>query len=148
MKLKWEYDFKEVIDFCEKIGDPHTSETYLMTATQEIAKLLHKNLLEYTPVKTGNLRKMWSAGDNLLFTVEKLKTCYKVTLVNAARTGGKRGYKYGNSVENGHPSPNGGWVMGKFFVKKSIVELGNSKELQAIILKELREWFRRCSRGK
>ena len=147
MKLKWEFDFNEVVDFCEKIGDPHTTETYLMTATQEIAKRLHQNLLKYTPVKTGNLRKMWSAGDNLLFTVDKVDDGYEVTLVNGARNGGKDGYMYGNAVENGHLSQ-GGWVMGRFFVKKSIVELGNSKGLQTIILKELQQWFRRCSSGK
>lgn len=144
--MKAEWDFSEIVDFAERLGNYETLETYLMTATQNIARVLHQNLLKYTPVDTGNLRKMWSAGDNLLFTVDKVAGGFEVTLVNKARTA--YGYMYGVVVENGHSTPGGGWVMGRFFVKKSILEIEYSGKLEKIILTELQKWFRWCASGK
>lgn len=142
--MKLEFDFSELYDFADKLNDYHTFETYIMTATKEVAKVLHKALLNTTPVDTGNLRKMWSAGDNLAFIVEKKNNGYVVTFTNDAKN--PVGYKYGKAVNYGHKSPNGGWVQGRFFVENSVIE--TEEVAEKLIQKELRKWLEWCVNGK
>lgn len=137
MRLEW--DFSELYKFADNLKESYNRETMLMTATQNVARLLHKNLLNLTPVDTGNLRKMWSAGDNLNFTVEKVGEGYEVTFINTAQR--DTGFMYGVVVNDGHKSPSGSWVMGKFFIEKSIIQLSESKQLENIIYKELEKWW-------
>lgn len=140
MKLEW--DFSELTNFADRLKNTYSLKTHLMTATQEIAKVLHSYLLSQTPVDTGNLRKMWSAGDNLLFTVKTVPNGYEVTLVNAARNGSKDGFMYGLAVNDGHRTPGGGgFVAGRFFVERSILQTTNSSELNRIIIQELQKWW-------
>ena len=149
MEIK--YDFSELERFVDKLGDFENFETSMMTATKEIAKVLHKYLLQLTPVDTGNLRKMWSAGDNLLFTVTQEKGGYTVTFINRAvnkRSLSDRypnGYMYGVAVNNGHRSRSGSWVKGKFFVDKSVVL--TETQLEKIVRKELEKWWRESLNG-
>lgn len=142
--MKLEFDFSELIEFGEKLNDYHTFETYIMTATKEVAKVLHQCLLTKTPVKTGNLRKMWSAGDNLAFIVEREGNGYMVTFTNDAQNA--TGYKYGRAVNYGHKTSNGGWVQGRFFVENSVME--TEEVLEKLIQKELRKWLEWCVNGK
>ena len=142
MKCKW--DFSEFYEFAEKLENDNTIETAYMTATRNIAKALHGYLLQLTPVDTGNLRKMWSAGDNLMFYVDRVEGGFQVTLVNAAQRAD--GYKYGWVVNYGHTTPNGGWVMGRFFVENSVAAV--EEKSKEIIMKELRKWFKGCIHGK
>jgi len=137
--MRVKYDFGELNNFLKGVRDFEERETVIMTATQNIARVLHQHLLEQTPVKTGNLRKMWSAGDNLRFTVERVKGGYQVTLVNSATADSADGYKYGVVVNDGHKSPNGGWVVGRFFVENSI-DLTVPK-VEQIVMKELQKWW-------
>jgi hypothetical protein len=146
-------DFSDLTNFANRLADTHTLDTHLMTATKAIAQVLHKHLLRNTPVLTGNLRKMWSAGDNLLFTVDQVDGGFQVTLVNKARSGNdaitgdeSTGFMYGVAVNDGHSTPTGGWVMGRFFVEKSIVQ--SELKAEKIIEKELDKWFRWCKNGK
>ena len=143
MKLSW--DLKEIVDFGKRLGDSYELETALMTATKEIAKVLHNTILINTPVDTGNLRKMWSAGDNLAFTIENVNNGYQVTLINTAQN--EHGFKYGVAVNDGHKSRNGGWVMGRFFVERSVLVTANSARIQGIVRSELSKWFTRCVNG-
>ena len=143
MKLK--YDFDELIQFGKRLSSSYELETALMTATREIAKVLHDHILRNTPIDTGNLRKMWSAGNNLTFNVEKVNDGYQVTLINTARN--PDGFKYGVAVNDGHKTRNGGWVMGRFFVEKSVLVTENSSQIERIIYKELEKWFRWCVDG-
>lgn len=136
--MRVSFDFSELNRFITNVTNPYHLETTLMTATQNIARVLHQHLLEQTPIDTGNLRKMWSAGDNLMFTVEKTVNGFEVTLVNTAQN--QKGEKYGVWVNDGHRTPNGtGWVMGRFFVENSI-DLTYPK-LEQIIMKELEKWW-------
>lgn len=136
--MRVSFDFSELNRFITNVTNPYNLETTLMTATQNIARVLHQHLLEQTPIDTGNLRKMWSAGDNLMFTVEKTVNGFEVTLVNTAQN--QKGEKYGVWVNDGHRTPNGtGWVMGRFFVENSI-DLTYPK-LEQIIMKELEKWW-------
>lgn len=153
--MKVQFDFSELDKFAENLKDYHRFETTLMTATQNIARVLHKYLLQQTPVDTGNLRKMWSAGGNLSFTVERVERGYEVVLINEA--------EYATAVNDGHYSYNqfnkggkpyvvknrtvpykqGGkaktFVFGRFFVEDSI-DLTYPK-VEELIMKELRKWW-------
>lgn len=138
MKLEW--DFRELTEFANRLNDIHTLDTALMTATKKIAQVLHQYLLIQTPVKTGNLRKMWSAGDNLRFTVEKVNGGFQVTFINLAQT--DKGFRYGLAVNDGHRTPSGeGWVMGRFFVERSVLQTANSTQIEHIIMNELQKWW-------
>ena len=119
-------------------------ETAIMSATQEIAKELHKALLRNTPVVTGNLRKMWSAEDNLIFNVERVGNGFEVTLVNNAQD--DKGFKYGRAVNYGHKTPSGGFVAGRFFVEAS--EAQTEPRCHDIIQKNLRKYFWRWLSGR
>lgn len=136
--MKFEWDFKELVQFANNLKDGYSFDTTMMTATQNIAKVLHQYLLAQTPVDTGNLRKMWSAGDNLQFTVEPVNGGYQITLINLAQN--DKGFRYGLAVNDGHKSPYGsGWVMGRFFVEKSILQ--TESQVEQIIMKELQKWW-------
>ena len=150
--MKLNCDFSEVIDFAQRLSNTHDLDTHLMNATKTIAKVLHQRLLENTPIKTGNLRKMWSAGDNLLFTVNKVDNRYEVVLINKARSGKdaitddeSTGFMYGVAVNDGHGTPTGGWVMGRFFVERSIVQ--SEVAVKPVIQRELKKWFEGCVNG-
>lgn len=146
MKMTWES--QDFLDFAKGLEDFVTFETTLMTATQNIMRVLHDEILKRTPVDTGNLRKMWSAGDNLLFTVDKVQGGYEVTIINKAIN--KRnlteaypnGYMYGVAVNDGHKTPTGGWIQGKFFVEASITQVTESKRLETIVYNELQKWWK------
>ena len=151
MKCKW--DFSEFYKFAEKLENDNTIETAYMTATRNIAKALHGYLLQLTPVDTGNLRKMWSAGDNLKFEVKPVVGGYEVTLINKARNrvssehihdgdalSDDEGFMYGVAVNDGHKTSGGyGWVMGKFFVEKSIHI--TEPLVERIVSRELKKWW-------
>lgn len=143
--IKVECDFGAVEKALSKINK-EVFETALMTATQEIAKELHKALLQNTPVVTGNLRKMWSAGENLTFTVERVENGFEVTLINDARANSAGGFAYAEAVEYGHKTSNGGWVQGKFFLKNS--EIQTQPKCNSIVNKNLRKYFARWLSGK
>lgn len=142
MKIVW--DFDNLFAFGNRLSDFHNYETAIMTATQEVAKVLHQALITRTPVLTGNLRKCWSNGDNLQFIVEKTNGGYTVTLENDAQN--EHGYKYGYVVNYGHRSPNGGWVVGRFFIENSIIE--TEEKLNKVVQKELQKWLEWCVNGK
>lgn len=140
--MKVEFDFSELERFARRLDDTYPLNSALMTATQNVARALHKRLITQTPVDTGNLRKMWSAGDNLLFTVEEVADGFQVTFVNSARADSKDGYMYGVAVNDGHRHQGGGWVMGRFFVERSIIQTAESAQLEEIIMTELRKWWK------
>lgn len=156
--MKVKYDFSELIKFLEDVRD--SKEATFMKVTQSIAKVLYQHLVEQTPVKTGNLREMWSASDNLKFTVNQTNRGYEVVLINSA--------EYASSVNDGHYSHNqynkGGepyvvknrtvpfnptygnnyptdktYVFGRFFVENSI-DLTYPK-VEQIVMKELEKWW-------
>lgn len=138
MKLEW--DFSEFKDFAKRLDNTYEFETSLMTIAQKVARILHQYLLIQTPIVTGNLRKMWSAGDNLMFTVERVNNGFQVTFVNHAQN--DKGFKYGLAVNDGHKTPSGnGWVMGRFFVERSILQTSNSSQIEQIVINEMQKWW-------
>ena len=136
--MEFEWDFSEFEKFASRLQERYAFDTAMMTATQNIARVLHRYLLSNTPIDTGNLRKMWSAGENLRVTVDKVNGGFEVTLINTAQN--QNGEKYGEWVNDGHRTPNGlGWVMGRFFVENSI-DLTYPK-VEQIVMKELEKWW-------
>lgn len=162
MKLNW--DFHELYDFANRIGNVPKFEDTCKKLVQELAKVLHDMLYYETPVKTGNLCSGWDTAENYTYTVKKVKRGYEVELKNEV--------PYALSVNDGHYSYNqynvGGspyvvknrtvpytqgngastFVFGHFFVEKSILKLENSDQLEKILYKELEKWFRWCVNGK
>lgn len=132
--MKLDFDFSELIDFGESLGSTYVLDTALMTATQNIARVLHQFLLINTPVKTGNLRKMWSAGENLAFTVIPNGFGYDVILINQARADDENGYMYGTDVNDGNSR-----IVGRFFVEASILQ--TLPQVESIVMNELQKWW-------
>jgi hypothetical protein len=153
--MKVKYDFRELNKFLKNVTNEKRLDKTFTVTVKNIAKVLHQHLVEQTPVKTGNLRQMWSAGDNLKFTVNRVANGYEVVLINAA--------EYATAVNDGHHSYNqfnvggkpyevknrtvpytrGGrgktFVYGRFFVENSI-DLTYPK-VEQIVMKELEKWW-------
>lgn len=143
MKLKW--DFSEFTEFTERLQDFSKFEIFAKQITKEIANALREALFRNTPVLTGNLAASWGGEENYSFTVQKLKSGYSVTLKNHAMNNKSPKYpnfKYGLAVNDGHRTPNGGWVMGKFFVENSIIQTAESNELESIVMREIQNWWK------
>ena len=140
--MKVQYDFKELNKFLNKVTNEKQWDKAFRLAAKSVASVLHQHLLEQTPVDTGNLREMWNAGANLKFRVVKTEGGYTVTLYNRAMNNKSPKYpnfKYGLAVNDGHKTPGGGWVMGKFFVENSI-DL-TYPQVEQIVMKELEKWW-------
>lgn len=138
--MEFDWDFSELNEFADKLSDDYAFNTAAMTIAQDISRVLHKYLINQTPIDTGNLRKMWSAGDNLMFTVEPVATGYQVTFINTAQNA--KGFRYGLAVNDGHKTPSGaGWVMGRFFVETSVLLTAHSNQIEQIIMRELQKWW-------
>lgn len=153
--MKVMFDFSELNKFLKNVRNPKRLGVTLSVAAQNIAKVLHRHLVEQTPVDTGELRKMWNIDDNLKFTVKRVRNGYEVVLINKA--------EYASSVNDGHYSYNqfnkggnpyvvknrtvpykqGGkdktFVFGRFFVEDSI-DLTYPK-VERIVMKELMKWW-------
>jgi hypothetical protein len=141
--MKFEWDFTELLDFGDRIADTAIFEEACEKITKQIAKELHKMLINNTPVKTGTLQSFWQTGENYSYTIKRVRGGFQVTLVNEA--------EYALSVNDGHYSHNqfnkGGepyvvrnrtvphtqgedgdtFVFGRFFVEASIAQLEESE---------------------
>ena len=161
MKFKW--DFSELVNFGNRLGDTEAFARYQEDICKEIADILRKMLLAHTPVKTGKLKAGWG-GDNAAYKVKRKGSVFEVTLENKV--------EYARWVNDGHRSFNqfGGpyfvqnrtpkiapeyntidddtYVFGHFFVEISVYKVENSKELEKILYQQLENWFRWCLNGK
>lgn len=137
-------DMSELERFVNNFNNAYEMESAMRSIAKLIAQVLHQHLIEQTPVDTGNLRKMWSAGENLLFTVNKVDGGYEVVFVNSAINKSKKypnGFMYGLAVNDGHRTPTGGWVMGRFFVENAITLTKESGVIEKVIMTELQKWW-------
>lgn len=143
MKVIW--DFSEFTKFATNVADKSKFAPFAQRATKEIANALREALFQNTPVLTGNLAASWGGEANYSFTVKKFGYGYSVTLHNHAVSNKSPKYpnfKYGLAVNDGHKTPSGGWVMGKFFVEKSVIQTAESTQLEAIVMRELENWWK------
>lgn len=159
MRIKWDLD--ELYDFGEQLKDFSRFEAHAQRIVKDISKELLKHLKNLTPVgETGELIKGW---DGNYFAVTKVDDGYEVLLVNTT--------PYASDVNDGHMSYNqfGGpykvhdsrrvkvptpykwqrgnktyYVYGHFFVERSIIQLAETKKIEAIILREIQRWWEGC----
>lgn len=143
--MKFDWDMDELTEFGEQLKDFSNFDAYAQQIVKELAKALQDALFRNTPVLTGNLCASWGGEENCSFTVKKFGYGYKVTLYNKAvslRPQQKyKNYYYGFAVNDGHATPSGGWVVGKFFVEASVAQTANSFQLEQIIMQKLQKWW-------
>lgn len=165
--MKFEWDFKELLDFSERLTEKDEFQQASKKFTKALAKELHEMLFNQTPVKTGRLAAGWGGAENYAYQVVDLGNLYEVTLVNEVEyalsvndghysynqfnVGTKKPYKVVNRTPKMHTVPGAKqgstYVYGHFFVEKSILLLENSTELDTLLEKELYNWFRWCVSG-
>lgn len=137
MKLSW--DFSAFDKFAKRLVDVSSFDAFCIQATKAIARALHEMLFNQTPVKTGNLCAAWGGAENYAYTIKRLGDGYLITLIN--RGANDKGFQYGLAVNDGHKTPAGGWVVGRFFVENSIAL--TEPKVEQIIMRELQKWWRR-----
>jgi hypothetical protein len=163
MRLKW--DFKEWVNFGDKISDIDEFNRFAKDGCQAIAKVLHQMLISNTPVDYGVLQAGWQTSENYAYEVKTTPWGYQITLYNRTEyatwvnDGHKQrpgrfipGYWIGNHFRYDPNATEGmvlkkPWVHGRFFVEKSIIQLENSTKIESILYKELTKWFRRCMKS-
>lgn len=164
MEIKW--DFSELSDFGDQLNSfGSVFNPHIQNAVKEIAAKLHKMLIQNTPVDFGTLQSFWQTNENYSYTIKGNHGGYEVTLYNRAvyatwvNDGHRQrpgrfipGYWVGNHFRY-DPNANGGmvlkkdWVMGRFFVERSIAQVANSKQAEQIIYKHLQHWWKGCFNG-
>lgn len=171
--MNFDFDFKEIYDFADRLGDWSTFEKHAKRLTQDISKALLKRMKSLTPVDEYTLINGWDGND---FAVREVDNGYEVLIVNktpyalAVNDGHKSYNQYGGAYPIKPYNPHGAWgkpegriqvrsphkwqkgdatwyVFGHFFVERGIVHLTDTKEIEAIIYKELEKWWEECING-
>jgi hypothetical protein len=166
--MKFEYDFKELSDFADKLRDLAQFEKAMEKATKEIAKVLLRWMKSFTPVEEYTLINGWNGNK---FLVTKKDNGFEVLIVNTTpyaldvNDGHKAYNQYGgpypihNKVTRGpygklqgrvqvrspHKWQRGDatyYVFGHFFVERGILRLCETKEIEEIIMDQLNKWWR------
>ena len=155
--MKIELDLSEFYKFADKLADNRLEKTF-ERITKDIAKALLKRIKGFTPVDGYDLINGWNGNQ---FLVREIDSGYEVLLVNTTQ--------YALSVNDGHMAKNqyGGpypiknriqvriphqwqkgdttyYVFGHFFVERGILQLNGTKEIEAIIMRELQKWWDGC----
>lgn len=162
--MKFTFDFSEVTEFCERVGNYDVFRKYMRRSAREVANYMRVVLKERTPYgKTGVLKKGWDG--NSAIKVNPVKGGFNVTLLNKA--------PYASWVNDGHrvrnredgpylqvkkrikvPSPypwqkdtSDWYVFGHFFVERAVIHAENSKLVEEIIYDQIEQWWRDVSHG-
>lgn len=140
MSRDFEFDFREVVEFKEKIEALADSDidNFIKLATNELAGELMRLAVNKTPVDSGELRRRWR-----MTRVKKIANGYEVRVINPV--------EYASFVEKGHRQTPGryvpaigkklkkSFVQGKFFLKNSEIELESNHK--ALIENKLRRFL-------
>lgn len=140
-------DYKELQDFVKKmekqLSDANRNK-FLEDCVKELAARLLSRVIKRTPVKEGNLRRSWTASDDM--KIEKVGGVYQITIENTA--------SYASYVEFGHrrvpgiyipeygKSTTAGWTDGKFMLTISENEV--NALAPALLEKRLMEYLRKA----
>lgn len=172
--MEVEYDFKELYEFSDRLNDLTRFNECATRIVRDISKALLKWMKSYTPVDTYELIHGWDDASKVV--VVKKNTGYEVLLVNKTpyavyvNDGHKSYNQYGGAYPIKPYNPHGAWgkpegriqvrsphkwqegdatwyVFGHFFVERGIVRLTDTKELDAILCKELEKWWEGCLHG-
>lgn len=140
MSRDFEFDFREVVEFRDRIEALAESDidNFIKLATNELAGELMRLAVDKTPRDTGNLVRGWR-----MTRVKKIANGYEVRVINPV--------EYASFVEKGHRQTPGryvpaigkklkkSFVQGKFFLKKSEIELESNHK--ALIENKLRRFL-------
>ena len=154
MKIEW--DFSELSKFADNLSNLNKFEREMKFATKEIASALLTTLKEFTPVgDTYQLVNGWNGND---LAVKQVEGGFEVLIVNAdekalwVNDGHKAYNQFGGpypirnrvKVTSPHQWQKGDstyYVFGHFFVERSILEIGNTNQIEEIIMKKLQKWW-------
>ena len=158
MKIEW--DFKELYNFADKLGNVNNFKHYVKLAADDIAKDLQEMLKKNTPYKTGKLQQGWLSGGYVI--VEKGKG-YEVTLLNDVEYAyyvNYGHYSYNQFNKGGEPyfvynrtpkiapefetNDDDTFVFGHFFVEKTLVDYAESFKLDKLLFTQLNKWWEGC----
>lgn len=154
MKVEW--DFSELIDFTNNLGDFSKLEKAMQNAAKRLSEELLRRMKELTPIEEGTLINGWNGND---FAVTKKDGGFEVLIVNKT--------PYALAVNDGHrvrnrkdgeyyqvkrrvkvPSPHewqdpadDWYVFGHFFVERGILKLTETSKIEQIIMNELKKWW-------
>lgn len=138
---KIELDVSELMDFKERLLTEYNRENMLYELARKMMEMVREVAKENTPIKTGNLRKSWSNGDNLFLEVEKRGNTYTVSIENKAFNAryGSNTF-YASFVEEGYHTRSGGFVPGRFMMRTG--ELEAERKAQKMFDAIVRDWWR------
>ena len=136
-------DVSSLINFRDQIHqlEEQAANEFFESLAKDIAARLLRKVIKRTPSKTGNLRNLWGAGNDI--KVKKTGNNYEVTIKNSA--------SYASYVEYGHRQTPGrfvpaigkrlvnDWVEGKFMLTLSEHELKG--QLPGIIKRKMDSWL-------
>ena len=136
-------DVSSLINFRDQIHqlEAQAANEFFESLAKDIAARLLRKVIKRTPSKTGNLRNLWGAGNDI--KVKKTGNNYEVNIENSA--------SYASYVEYGHRQTPGryvpeigkrlvnDWVDGKFMLTLSEHELKG--QLPGIIKRKMDAWL-------
>lgn len=159
MRIK--FDFRELTDFASRLQSGARFEEAMGRTAKAVAKALLKQMKSLTPVDSYELINGW---DSNKFAVIKKPNGCEVLIVNKTpyalyvndghkaynQYGGPYQIKHRVQVRSPHQWQEGDqawYVFGHFFVERGILRLTESKEIEAIIMRELTKWWEGCING-
>ena len=153
--MKFEWDLSELTDFANRLQGAELEDTF-KRITKDIGKALLKRMKSLTPVgDTYELINGWKGNH---FAVTEKNGGYEVLIVNKdpkaiwVNDGHRAFNQYGGpypikkriQVRSPHQWQQGDhtfYVFGHFFVERGILQLTNTSEIEAIIMRELQKWW-------
>lgn len=137
-------DYSQLKDFEAKLRKAGlSSDDFFESCAKELAARLLARVIERTHVKTGNLRRGWTAGQEVdangfvnSIGVVKTGNTYTISVTNNV--------EYAPYVEYGHRKPGGkDWVKGKHTLQISEHEI--RMQSSAILQNKLEKFLREVS---
>lgn len=154
--MKFEWDFSELTQFGNRLENLSTFNDSMENATKRLSKALLKWMKEFTPVEDYDLINGWNGNK---FLVTKQQDGFEVLIVNKT--------PYALAVNDGHRVKNRAdgeylkvhhriqvrtphqwqenisewFVFGHFFVERGILRLKDTKQIEQIIMQELKKWW-------
>ena len=168
-----EYDFSELLEFADRLDDFGLFADHMKKVAKEISKALLKRMKDLTPIDEYDLINGW---DGNKFLVKEVDNGFEVLIINkapyatAVNDGHKSYNQYGgpykihSEVKRGpfgklqgrvqvrtphrwQKEVSDWYVFGHFFVERGIMRLKDTKEIEAMLLRELERWWGECING-
>lgn len=140
-------DVHELVDFKDKLLNEYHRTQMLYDLAKQMMEMVREVAKELTPIKTGNLRKSWSNGDNLYLEVVKSGKTYTVRIENKAYNAryGSSDY-YASFVEEGYHTRDGRFIEGRWMMKTGEIEA--ERNAQSMFDAIVQDWWRWLHGGK